>query len=525
MRKLFWTLACLTALGGCSHFPPGRQACCPAGGPPPVATLAPPVVSEPAPPPVEAQLQGEHPVDFYVRLALQRNPEIQARERGVAAFAQRIPQVTALPDPMLSGIAYPLASNSLQTAAGRITNGLVLSQKFPWFGKLRLRGEIADQETKIALTGLAKTQLKVIEAVKLSYYDIYFNQQAIAITRESEKLLSKLFVPFAESRYRTGKTSQQDVLLAQVELKKTQDQIIALERQLEVTQADLAKLLSASPKTELRVASLPDLPPLPDELDLLYKAAAASNPELQGKLQTIFRDQRTIDLAKLEYYPDVTLGVGWNAITANQAVARSIANGNDSVGLLFSINLPVWRDKLRAGVLEAENRTAESTRLYKSVRDDTFRFIRRFTIQARTLEEEIKLYRKELIPRASQTLEVSFEDYRVGKTDALQVINNWLQLLRFRIQLVRLETGLGQTMASLERVVGQQLTTAANGNGTAFPRGAALPGACLQPPLPAPARLQAPRNDDHRENAVRQLPPPTPMLRRRSRKRIFPNHF
>jgi outer membrane protein, heavy metal efflux system len=111
---------------------------------------------------------GEHSLSFYVQAALARNPEIQAADRHVAAQAEVVPQVTSLPDPFLTDVGWPSANQDVQTAAGRVTSSLVLAQQFPWFGKLRLRGEVAKLETKIALTQLAETQLKVIEEVKLA---------------------------------------------------------------------------------------------------------------------------------------------------------------------------------------------------------------------------------------------------------------------------------------------------------------------------------------------------------------------
>ena len=90
-------------------------------------------------------------------------------------------------------MGWPSANQAPQTAAGRVTNSLLLAQQFPWFGKLRLRGEVAKLETKIALTGLAEVQLKVIEEVKLAYYDIYYYNQALRIIDESEIILQKNF--------------------------------------------------------------------------------------------------------------------------------------------------------------------------------------------------------------------------------------------------------------------------------------------------------------------------------------------
>ncbi len=74
------------------------------------------------------------------------------------------------------------------------------------------------------------------------------------------------------------------------------------------------------------------------------------------------------------------------------------------------------------------------------------------------MEAEIKLYRDDIIPRAQRTLDASAADYQVGKVTFIQLIDNWQQLLRYQIQLVRLQSMLGQALASLERVVGTQLT-------------------------------------------------------------------
>ena len=138
---------------------------------------------------------------------------------------------------------------------------------------------------------------------------------------------------------------------------------------------------------------------------------------------------------------------------------RSLPAGNshDNVGFGVGVNLPVWQDKLRAGVREAEHRVLESARRYDAVRDDTFRLIKRLIVRARALDRQIKLFEKSIIPRAEQTLRISVADYQVGKVDFQQIIDNWTDLLAFRIQLARLKAGLKQTLASLERVVGCQL--------------------------------------------------------------------
>ena len=78
-------------------------------------------------------------------------------------------------------------------------------------------------------------------------------------------------------------------------------------------------------------------------------------------------------------------------------------------------------------------------------------------VQATSQKELIDLFRDDIIPKSDQTLRVSMSAYEVGKTDFLQLIDNWRQLLRFQIAYQRLESQLQQTIASLDRVVGGQL--------------------------------------------------------------------
>lgn len=412
---------------------------------------------EPASPatlPPEPALSGPHPEIFYVRTALDRNPAVLAARRAVAATAETIPQQTALDDPMLSSTFWPVAEHSPQTASGRMPATLMLSQEVPWLTKLRVRGEVAEQETKIALTQLAQEELTVIEQVRLAYFDLYFYQQAVATTRENEGLLEDL-VGFAEIRLRTG-GSQQDVLRVQIEQDRLRQQLIDYQAQLEQTQADLAALLHASPEIEPLAADSLDLPPVPAMLDRLYELAARCRPELRGRLHAIVRDQRRRELARLDYYPDLNVGFDYDLMTENDAIARS-ADGNDNLGLSIGLNLPIYRDRLQAGVREAEHRVVEAARRYDAERDDTFRQIRRLIATAEAADRQLAIYRDTIIPQTEQALEISISDYQTGRGDILQVVDNYTELLAFEIQVARLEADLGRALASLERVVGCEL--------------------------------------------------------------------
>ena len=65
-------------------------------------------VLDPAPTPPD--LLGPQPVDAYIRQALRENRTVQAARFNVLALKARIPQVTALDDPIVSNTIYPIPS-------------------------------------------------------------------------------------------------------------------------------------------------------------------------------------------------------------------------------------------------------------------------------------------------------------------------------------------------------------------------------------------------------------------------------
>ena len=429
-------------------------------------------------PPAAPDLGGRQPVDVYIRYALSQNPDIEAARKRVDAAAYRVPQAASLRDPMFGVTAFP---EPIQTAAGQQEVALTASQQLTWFGKLGTQAAAAEADTNVARAHLAAVELEVVEQVKRAYYELYFIQTAIRITEDNRKLLLD-FVRIADIKYRTGKASQQDVLRAQVEVSNLDNQLIRLRQQIDSAQAKLARLLHVSPETPVRALEQPPQEQIPQDLERLYQQAISGQPELHAQLAAVQRDRRNVDLARLEYFPDLTAGVTW--IGTSAAGLSPVANGEDPLLLGFSVNVPIYRKRLEAGVREAESRVVASTRQYDSLRDRTAESVKDLYAQATSQYDLVKLFRDDIIPKAQQTLEVSQAAYEVGDVDFLQLIDNWEKLLRFRIAYHRLESQLQQTLATLERVVGGQFQTVA-------PIEQAPPSLPAENRLPAPAALPA----------------------------------
>ena len=409
----------------------------------------------PAELPVVGELAGRHTVDEYVAFALAQNPRIQAARKRIEARAFRVPQAASLDDPMLGVNGYPFSPYVLQTAGGRSTVNVMAEQKLPWFGKLDARSQAAEAESHVARAELAAAELEVIEQVKRTYYELSFLQAAITITEQSRELLVQIS-EVADSKYRTGAVSEQDLLRSQVEVSSINADLIRLRQQMHSSRARLAQLLHISPETELlAVEELPQ-EQVPQDVERLYRQAIAARPELHAQLAAVRRDRHQVDLARLQYFPDVTIGGMVGGMTTAGSVSP-VADGLAMINIGAQVNVPLYRKKLEAGVREAEAQAVSSAREYDALKDRTEAEIKDLFVQVVSQRDLAELFRRDIVPKAQQTLTVSLSAYRVGETDFLQLIDNWRQLLRFELMLRQIESQLQQSLSTLERVVGGEM--------------------------------------------------------------------
>ena len=407
----------------------------------------------PLPPPAEPD--GPQSVEVYVRRALVENRTVQAAYHNVRSLRYRIPQVTALDDPTLSNTIFPIPSVAPQySLMGYNPYNATLAQQFPWAGTLRLRGEVADRDVQVALAELAAAQLDAIAAVKRAYADLYVGQKTGEILAENRKVLED-FRAVAKSRIATGGT-QQDVIRSEILLSELDRGLLNNEQGIAGARAALARQVHASPEADLRAMSELPVGSVPAEIETLYQLAAAARPELKGRLAAIARDEKAVELARKRFYPNVTLGLTYMDMEKTNATTPRTASGSPNVGLFVGFNLPVYRNKYRAGVCEAEERTLADAKLFEAQRDETFGEIKDVATQVRVQQNVLALLRESILPRTRETMDLSRSDYAKGNVDYATILSALREVLQVQLQVVQIEGELSKALASLERAVGCQ---------------------------------------------------------------------
>ena len=368
------------------------------------------------------------------------------------AELERIPQVTALPDPQFNNTFWPLHDNALQTAGGRIANQMSLQQGVPFPDKLRAKGAIVGREAQMAQAEVERIERQITESVRLAYYEVWYATRAIEIIEETRDLVDDL-TKVAEARYRSGGT-QQDVLRAQLETDRLDDQLVQLRKQKQVSQADLAALLQQPESLIPEAVEDLGLSDAPMQLDGLIAQAEQCNPNLRGLAAEIQRDREKQRLACLQQYPDFMVGLNWGIVSDSHDVLSSVADGHDNLRVTFGTTLPVWREKINAGVREANRRTNSTQQRLEAERDDIYGRLRRLLAQADSLVEQTDIYENRLVPRTEDTLKLAIADYRGERTDFFTLIETYRELLMFETQLARINATLAGTIAQIDRTVG-----------------------------------------------------------------------
>jgi len=391
-------------------------------------------------------------LEDYLRYAALNNPGLKAAFSRWKAALERIPQVRSLPDPKFT---FGYFIESVETRVGPQERVYKLAQMFPWFGKLRLRGEKAFQASEVLREQYETAKLRLFYDVKDAYYEYYYLGRAIAVVEEHRDLV-KYLEEVARIRYKAAAARHPDVIRAQVELGKLEDRLRTLKDLDEPILARLNRALNrplnspvpwprSAPREELSVTEGRMLSWLSD-----------SSPRLRRLQHEIRKQERAIELAEKEYWPDLTLGLTY--IETDEAQRSGVSDsGKDPVQAMIGINLPIWLEKRKAGVREAKQRRLAALMQRDEVENSLGSMVKMTYYKFSDADRKIDLYRDTLLPKANQSLKATEAAYRAGNATFLDLIDAERVRLDFTLSYERALAAYNQRLAELEMLVGRTL--------------------------------------------------------------------
>jgi outer membrane protein TolC len=390
-------------------------------------------------------------LDELVQIALEQNLQIQAAKKEWEAALQKIPQAKALPDPMLS---YSYFGQSIETRLGPQRNKISVSQQFPLFGKLGLKGEVALQNAGVFEQQYHTVKADVVLKVKLAYFSLYLIDRSIRISQE-EKAVFRRLSEIAAKKYETGQRGQQDALKAQLEISKVTAKLLTFQQVREGIIAELNSLLNHDVDNPIGETEDFSVPEREIDVEQLMVWASEKLPELRRAQSIIQKNKETLKLVKKDNYPDFRVMLDYIDIGAGTTAQPK--DGRNAWMASIGVNIPIWRKKLRAAEAEASILINASEDLYENTKNQTLSRIRTLYFEVQTAKEQIDLYRYSLLPQAEQALKSSEVGYLSGNVDFLNLLDSERMILTIRNGYFKIFSEFGKSLAQLERLVGQDL--------------------------------------------------------------------
>ncbi len=302
---------------------------------------------------------------------------------------------------------------------------------------------------------------KIVVAVSKLWLDVYKAQESINLIEKDRPLFEQL-ADVAEASYSAalGKTRQQDIVRAQLELTRLDDRLTVLRQKQEMLLEKLSEWLSeyfreqysdistaatVLPWSRLELdKNLPDIKMVQESLYLAEKEADhqklfeyfSKHPSLLALNRKIEASKIGIDLAREKYKPVWGVNVNYGYRDEDQ-IGRDRA---DFVSIGFSFDLPYFTGNRQDKEVESSISQAEAVKTQKwaLLRKMIAGFEKNRT-QLNRLNERQLLYQVQLLPQIHEQAEASLTAYTNDDGDFAEVVRARIAELNAQIDALGID--------------------------------------------------------------------------------------
>ncbi|MPZ18742.1 MAG: TolC family protein [Luteitalea sp.] len=379
-----------------------------------------------------------------IAAVLDRNRDLAAAARAVEAARARIVEARGLPNLTTSYSFAPASPFVSDTRYGQVIQA---GQHLPWPGTLSRRSEHARSLAEATEGDLEALRRELALTASQLYDDYQYVDRETAINREHLALLRE-FQAVATTRYAAGLAPQQAPLAAEVETAHVEHRLVVLGTNRQTLIAQLNSLLHRSPQASVprppkQAAPIPKAPAVPRSE--LIKLAVAQHPEIVAARARVAADETGVELARLKGRPDFQPMASYNSMWGQEAHRWMVGLG---------LSLPIWRDRVRAGVARAEASLGEQRERVASLEDRIGADVSAAVDRLEESHHVIALYENRLLPAAHDQTQAARSGFETGQVDFLAVIDAERKLRDVELGLAAAQADAHRRLAELQQALG-----------------------------------------------------------------------
>lgn len=398
-------------------------------------------------------------IDQAVKIAQENDPWIDGNKHLQDATKSMSVAAGSLPDPQVSLSLTNLPTDSFSfSKEGMAQVRVGVSQMFPQGDSLNIKKKQLELQAGAFPYQREDRLAQVAVTVSNLWLDAYNAQKSIALIEQNRALFEQL-AEVAMSSYSSamGKTRQQDIIRAQLELTRLNDRVKTLQQTKDVFIERLSEWLNTQSSgytsfevTDILPTQKVSHPELTNEKILvrdeeLY-TALMNHPMMKSLEQNIDANDAGVDLAKQKYKPEWGLNAAYGRRNADPfGNSRSDVL---TVGVTFSVPL------FTANRQDKEYSAAISKR--EAIKTEKWQLLRKLRAgfetskaQLARLDERKDLFESKLLPQMAEQAEASLTAYTNDDGDFAEVVRARIAELNAQIDSLNINVERQKTITQL----------------------------------------------------------------------------
>jgi cobalt-zinc-cadmium resistance protein CzcA len=335
--------------------------------------------------------------------------------------------------------AWSLPKLSADLLAGQIQNRpldytLSAVQSFEPFGVYRSREKVLTQQVNVTQKQQDIQRNDLVFNVKQQYYQLLYLYRLQQLLRAQDTLYQKA-VEAATVRYKTGESTQLELVASETNRRETQNRQAVLLREIQTSYMGLQALLYSNEPIQIDTLVSLQRSSAMQEGTNRYVALA----EEENRLSRTFTD-----LERAQLKPDWRVGV------ANQSIEKRLGFTYVSGGLGIPLNTKPQKARIEAARISEQ---ATENQL-KAVQFQTQANVKILRETLAKLQNTLLYYEQSALPQADLLLKTTYKQFRLGDIEYVEFFQNTRQAWQIREGYLNQQLQFSQTVIELEKWLG-----------------------------------------------------------------------